>query len=535
MSYNSSPEQDAMSSEVAETKPTASSIPDLVKIGQVPTNSAIDIETDILDPVIQNDGDVNTEGFVRFQLQNKGILHSHSKIIFRFNAQNNAAFCPITTGAYSLIKRARLAVGTKTICEIDDYQHYLAYKSSFLSNEHQKWREQYVNGRCVAYRPYYYDGAAPSNASGNYYEALDVNASEVGLDVGQEGCVTVEGISIDPVVNQAMSDTGTVYLKSHAVCNASFGPEYALSLQDLFPFLYQNQLPLYMMTEPVNIELTLSAQAYERMSINGSGTMSPDGNGVAYTLDTSATQLVADYQYFPQEMMEEYARQNSEMTFTYMDYRLSKRTITTQETGNEVSTGQLINNVGGAGRIVTKVIQMVSNNFTTAALQESAVTNWYHAVALRRDYTGTPATDTNGSLTCNLKYNDNFLYPVDVVNPAYHFHNVVTAEGMVPFVQRDGYSNEGGQTTTVALENRVQGTSDATTDANDVGIVSKFFYQAFKLNRNERVNQRGIELYNTWNKLGNEAGTDTIHNHRAYVELVKVATLKDGKMECYYA
>ena len=141
-------------------------------------------------------------------------------------------------------------------------------------------------------------------------------------------------------------------------------------------------------------------------------------------------------------------------------------------------------------------------------------------------------------MTSNLKYNDNFLYPVDVVNPAYHFHNVVTAEGMVPFVTRDCYSNEGGQTTTTSLENQIQGTGTSaigTEYANNAGIVSKFFYQAWKLNRNERVNTRGIELYNTWTEFQNEEASGVNYTHRAYVELVRVATLKDGKMEVFYA
>ena len=536
MSYSTSPDQLAVSQETGEQKPTASNVPDLVKIGQIPTNSAIDIETDILDPVISNDGSANTTGFIRFQFQNKGILHSHSKIIFRYNANTNSAFCPITTGVHSLIQRARLSVGTKTLCEIDDFQHYIAYKSSFLSNEHQKWREQYVNGRCVCFKPYYDDGSAPSNASGNYYARSDTSASAVGIDTGQELQVSDE-FPADPT-NKSMAETGSAYLKSHAVMNASFGQEYAISIQDLFPFLYQNQLPLYMMTEPVNIELTLAPQANDRMCLNGSATMAPGGNAVPYDLDLGATQLVADYQYFPQEMMEEYARQNSDMTFTYMDYRLAKRTIAVNASGSEESTGQQILNVGGAGRICTKGIQMCNDDYLTAVKQEETLTNKYHARALKRTYTGTPATDSNGSLTSNLKYNDNFLYPVDVVNPAYHFHNVVTAEGMVPFVTRDCYSNEGGQTTTTSLENQIQGTGTSaigTEYANNAGIVSKFFYQAWKLNRNERVNTRGIELYNTWTEFQNEEASGVNYTHRAYVELVRVATLKDGKMEVFYA
>ena len=523
-SYNQSADQSTMIQESEATKPTASAVPDLAKIGQIPTNTAIDIETDILDPVVQN------QNFCRFQLQNKGILHSHSKIILRLDPNSQRAFYPLGVGVHSLIQRCRLAVGTKTISEIDDFNHYIGYKSAFLSNEHQKEREQFVSGRQIAFRPYYDDGDnnALASASGAFYAASATSASAVGLD---------NGTCLESNESKGQFLKGDVKVKEHCAMNASFGMEFAISIQDLFPFLFQNQLPLYMIDEPVVIELTFASQTKKRLCLPRAGT-----ENTAFPLDLNATQLVADYQYFPQEMMEEYARQNSDMTFTYMDYRLSKRSITQNASGSEVSSGQLIVNVGGAGRICTKVVQMVSNDSapTAGGAGELSILNSYHARALQRDY----AVDKkNGSLTSNLKYNDNFLYPVDVVNPSYQFHNVVTAEGMVPFVTRDAYSNYGGQTTTSHFEGNTQGTGTTLTAANDgaadganaSGIVSNFFYQSYKLNRNERVNQRGIELYNTWDALKNPVDSPTTLTQRAYVELVKVATLKDGVMESYFA
>ena len=54
--------------------PASSNVPDLLRVGTIPDNTAIDVETDILDSVVFN------QTFCRFQLQNKGILHSNSKI-----------------------------------------------------------------------------------------------------------------------------------------------------------------------------------------------------------------------------------------------------------------------------------------------------------------------------------------------------------------------------------------------------------------------------------------------------------------------
>ena len=67
-------------------------------------------------------------------------------------------------------------------------------------------------------------------------------------------------------------------------------------------------------------------------------------------------------------------------------------------------------------------------------------------------------------------------------------------------------------------------------------LAGRFFYQAYKLNRNERVNSRGIELYNTWDKLKNSksAGSNSA-TLRTYVELIRVAQLQDGAMDVFFA
>ena len=54
--------------------PSPSNVPDLLRVGTIPDNTEIEVETDILDSV------VFSQSFCRFQLQNKGILHSNSKI-----------------------------------------------------------------------------------------------------------------------------------------------------------------------------------------------------------------------------------------------------------------------------------------------------------------------------------------------------------------------------------------------------------------------------------------------------------------------
>lgn len=506
MSYATSSDQSQMMAQ-QPSPANVSAIPDLVKIGQIPTNTAIDIETDILDPV------VHTDKFCRFQFQNKGILHSNSKIVLRLSPNATGGFLPVGVGVYSLIQRCALRVGTKTLCEIDDFNHYMGYKSMFLANEHQKQRETFTTGRRLAHKPYYAEEKASNDWGGDTTD-LQQEARHLGLDLG---------------LQVATTRTKGNALNDHEFCktNASYGPEFTLSLQDLFPFLSQNQLPLFMMTEPVTIELFFSESTSDRLCLPSSASdTAPD-----FTIDRSATELIADYQFFPQEMMEQYAQQNANLSFTFADYRLAKRTVDISASNassvTAVSTGQLIVNVGGAGRLVTKVFTTLSDD----NVKRDSILGNYHSMSLGRNINN--ATENlryNGILTSNIKYNDHFLYPVDVDNSAQQFHYVTQAEGMVPFVTREEYNFEGEGLTGGTFEGYQQ-------RAQHHGLAGRFFYQAYKLSRNERINSRGIELYNTWDPLPNSKTDSTANTAtlRTYLEIIRVCQLQNGVVDVFFA
>ena len=497
-------------------------VPDLVRIGTMPSNTEISIETDVLDPVI------HTQNFCRFQLQNKGILHSHSKIVLRMkpgvDADSNGFF-PLNVGVHSLIQRCSLRIGTKTVCEIDDFNHYIGYKSMFLSNEHQKQREQYVSGRMISHKPYMDDGIAFMGGSS------DVSAPTVGIDIGVA--------PFKKLKTEAMATDGVIELRNFQVTNQTYGPEFTVALADLFPFLYTNQLPLYMMKEPVTIELTFAPALRDRMCVTRT-----DAQGKSFEIATAHTQLIADYQYYPNEIMEEYAAQNNDLSMSYVDYRLSKRTMTvTAASGAAAATGSQIINVGGAGRIASKVITMLSRQDQS----DNSLLNNYHAFGCDRDYSGTPASDNNGTLTSNLKYNDQLLYPVDLTNPAVQFHYLVQAEGMVPFVTREEYSFQGDTTTAVGILGEYAGDPakgviaqnanlEGAVDTASQGLVNQFFYNAYQLNRNERVNERGIELIVNYDPLKNlGAGTSDNYTLRSYIEMSRVMRLVDGMAQVFFA
>ena len=512
---------------------TSTTIPDLVKIGTIPTNTAIDVETSILEPVSFSQSQCH------FVLANKGILHSNSRITFSTEgdfgvltagASPGYATFPPGVGVHSLISRCRLAVGGKTVSEIEDFAHWMGYESTFISNETNKEREQVLNSRVINLSP---NLSERGEAAGQDYDGAGVGAGNL------ESVTEALTVGLDNGTDFQYSDSRFLFLNqlrlplkdevikatrdAHDFQKDVNKPIFSILLADLFPFLKMNQLPLFMMKEQVSVTLTFTPKSAPGTGaaagqVNSSrlvplGTVTAAAVVDDVDIDRTNVKMIADYIYYPQDLMAQYAAANSTMGFTYVDYQFVKRTVSAAD-----FTGQLIQNLGGAGRIVNKVVIQTSRDLAGSGARPQTLS------LLGPFESDGPAvsTTTAGSVTTNLRYNDLFLYPIDVSNAARHFHNVMTAEGRMPMVSRDLYSGQ-GQLTTGAAEPTFMRYS------GDSSIRSKFFYTAYRLNRNERVNSRGVELYDQRTTMG---ATTTL---RAWLQVVRQAQLKDGIMEVSYA
>lgn len=482
-----SAEQGEVQETMVERAPVPPNVPNLLRVSPMDTTTATDVETSIMDPVVKSDN------FVRFTLLNKGILHSHSKITLAVTAPNaNGRFYPIETGVHSLISRCALKVGTKTLQEIDGYNYLSAYKRTFLSNEHQYEREQITSGAGLAHEFRYNDSTSASLLRVNNTEAFTYGV-KTGKEYDDDFLAATPNVELlDPL-------------------RVENNPVFQVALADLFPMLKQTQLPLYMMQEQVSIELTFEPAQARRVCIVASGTA-----GQTIAIDTDQVKFVADYIYYPQEMMTAYAQANQTITMNHFDYRHSAVSVS----ATSASGSTLIRNLGGAGRIVTKVITGLQSAATDAT-QEESITNHYHSVSPEATYDFGETSGYNGSLTVNLKYNDKFLYPIDVVNPARQFHNTAQAEGMVPFVTREEFCAEGVALTTDTFMGHVQ---DAGDTATEQGILGRYNWLSYRLNRNERVNTRGIEYYYKYENLGATA----LYTQRSWLELAKITVLSNG-------
>jgi hypothetical protein len=471
---------DSIKSSQAPQAPSQGMVPDLMKIGPAQVNTQMDVETDILEPVVFN------QKFTRFRLQNKGILHSNSKLTFAVDVKNHAAgkcAFPLNVGVHAIIDRCVLKAGNKTICETSDFGHFSAYQSSFINPQHNKQREAYTTARMMC-RKWIYDNDTDAS---NYTLDFGIDNSEIGGAAAH--------INDIPRVCEMEKNGGD------SLNGTKTSPVYQIALNDLFPFLKMNQLPLYMFKEDIDLELHYSA-SHKR------GFTKADHN-TDFHIDQLECSMIADYIFYPQEMMEAYANANSQMSFTYVDYRLNKRTI-----DNSADTSQTaIQNVGGAGRIVNKLFYSLSQDKAAGTAEQSPF-NVYTAQGTLIDRAAVAVASRHmGVLSHNIRYNDNYLYPIDITNRARLYSNLAQSHGSNPFISKDEYSGEQNLITTENVMGREL----------DTNLSTKLQFVEDRLNRNERVNSRGIELYETWGGLpGN------VFTWRVYLEIVRMATLTDG-------
>lgn len=464
-------------------------IPDLLRVGSIPSNTEANVDTDILEPVIFS------ESFIRYQLVNKGFLNPYSRLTFQLenvssqSASNLRSFLPINVGVASIIKSARLKIGNQTIQEIEDFTDYYGYKSLFVNNEVQKEREQYLSGRSISHSQFYED---TNNITVN--EDLNIHTN---LDNGKE------------YVSNASGVTSGLLVHDFSLINNK--PVFSITLEELLPVFRNTAFPLYMLNNdmPVQIELELqSSTDGSRIGMNGAlnGSGNRINSNVPFTLNRNECRMIADYTTYSQSLMDSYASKNKNMNWTFMDYQLTKLTL-----ANSVAGENVIRNVGGAGRLVPRMFVAIASD---GANPSHRIVNRYSSEA--NASTGA----TYGQLTSNIKKNDRFIFPIDRSNTALHFHGLADAEGMVPFVLRDEYSRQGGRIGDEFFE----------VNSQNVNLQGKFFYTAYKMPDGERVNSRGLELHSKMVSL--PAGSYTM---RCYIEAIKVATLQDGVFDCYYA
>lgn len=477
-----------------EGKVNEARIPDLMKIGEIPSEYGQTLTTDIIDPVTFN------QNRCRFTLQRvSGFLHSNSKITLAVTPLTTAsAFYPVNIGVANLIRTATLTIGNQVVCSVDDFASFHTYQSLFLTNENNKEREQYLSQRLMNH------AMIPQCRAVADITDIPVNsAATYGLSNGRNPVVnTGTGAGAFELLPFQQHD-GT---SAQAITEA---PVYSIYLSDLFPFLRFNQLPAWLVSDEIHIDLTFTDETSSlsggveslRMCKSETGA----DNGVEYLINQDEVKLIYDSISYDGEVMRKYADQNKSLSFNYVDYRLAKRT------GDETAFPNLTFPVGGNGRLVSKVLFGIQDNDN------------YVAESLLNGQALSSAPTAGSDLSVNIRYNDRFEFNVDRSNNALLFHTTHQAEGQVPMVSRQEWGREMAATlTTDTFEGHNQ-------SASADGLGGNFNWVSVRPNRGERINNKGIDLVYK-NTLA--ASTYTL---RCWLELLKVATIEDGRFKCYFA
>jgi hypothetical protein len=456
-------------------------IPDFLMLDQIPVNYTQQLETDLLEPVVFSQGAATTDGFARFTLQNKGFLHSHSKIFVALKpaAGQTDVFLQPHVGIGQIVKKAVLKIGNKTLNEIDSWAALHAVKSSLITNENNLEREMYLTGRSL-------------NHGFVYNNDSKVFADSYGLDNGMEYNAT-DG-SLNQPTWARMNGT------KPEEC-----PSYSIDLSDLFPFLKVNQLPLYLIKEPINIEITFHPTTKQRVQISSGQTADQ-----ACEIVRDDLKFCADYIFYgSSDEMDRYASgRGKDLNFSFVDYRLIEHTTSP----TQLASG-LVRNLGMANRMVPRVITL----FAADGQDEDTILGPNNSMAPVVNASG-----VSGPIKYNLRYNDRFEFTSDVDNLARLFSIFQQSEG-VPFITRQEFSDCGtvaGGITSDSYQGRAQ-----------TGMEGHMFNLGTRLT-NGRVGQRGIELHVTNDAPASGRVVDLL---RCFCEYIRVARLSDGYFEVYNA
>ena len=475
----------------------------IMNIKSIPTNSAQRVESDILEPLTFSQSEAVWE------FAPKGFLHPGSTLSLGFtnNATLNDAFPYPNIGVASLVRRAVLrTTAGRVICDTEDFNYLQGLKSMLIANETNKNRECYQSGRQMAFEVNY-DSNSDTLSTEGYGLSNNTEYNFFGT------AKLVKGLHTDPSLLH------------------SAGSQYQIKLHQLFPYMkHGNQLPLFMLPdERIQVQIFWSDET-DRLALN-----KVDSDAGLKTekiqLDKNNCKLISDHIFYDGKTMSDFAEKNKELTFSYFDYRLSKQSLTsTSGSGAEdgtpdnfkaqFDTKNNVRNIGGNGMFINNI----HFSYENPNKNSTYLLGPYAAEPMGAD------GSSRFALESNVFINSEFLYPQTIKNPARQFHNLKEASGMIPFVSRECYSGQGSGGLTDHADGHFEGHDQS------AQLAGNFFWNGFLTKGlGARVDNRGIDLHT--NAVGMaDLKTSPIRSYtqRAWLEIGRYITIKDGHLECYY-
>jgi len=313
----------------------SSGLPDVLNVRPMASVDTMNIDTNILDPIVIN------SGFARFVLERKGILDAGSTFSISAHpvvAGDNACILPVKTGAHSLIKRALLKVGTKVIAQSDDYAYYQTIRRAFKTNEEKGQKDLVKVGSL--------DVMCPDGQGNGLYQMKDAT-----YVLG----TPATGLAPDAV--RLRTDPAS-------------GPVFQLKLSDLFPMMRNMMLPLYLLDEQVSVELTFNEQANGTQGLTAVFQSGYAGD-TSITIGQQNVKFLADYLTYQDERMDATAKlvmSDKGLSIPYEDVVLTSSNVPALAPAPGVGAPQrveVVRDLGLSGRNVRAIVLHDSKQGTT--------------------------------------------------------------------------------------------------------------------------------------------------------------------------
>ena len=357
-----------------------SQLPDALLLKPIPTVQNMNVETNILEPV------VITPTFCRFVLEKKGILDAGSIFTFRITAGSDkmnessttqrAQTVPIKTGIHSIIKNAFLKVGTKVLSQVTDYPYYKVMTRQFV-NQEEKERKHLVKYGTV-------DGLEPTNKPDT------------------PGLVLKNSLTTSAGNNEQLQELNLNF-------DTDLTPEYQIKLSDIFPMMRNVQLPLFVLNEPLSVEFHFNTQSSAKSDYGKIAITQPADSAADYTfaanLDTDSVRFVADYLTYDGNIMEQTAKATMSeqgLVIPYDDLVLTTKIVP----GGGGAVVNTTTDVAVSGRRVRNMLVHTHREVAHGAASGDVATNALHgAYGSEAFYKPTPY---------NVRVNDVSFYPNDI-------------------------------------------------------------------------------------------------------------------------
>lgn len=388
------------------------SLPSILRTKPQATVDSMTVNTSILEPV------VNNQRVCRFTLEKRGILDINSCVqVSRTYKENGGAyagkvFCPVKAGAHSWVESATLRVGATAVATTDRYGHYATIKRLFKSAEERIRKDSIRVGSIT-------DGFEPSNQADGALQPMNLLWGR-----GEDGQPRVNG----KVHDELCMEDSTKGDDEQVV--------FAIKLSELFPMMKNVQLPLYLMAEPVSIEIRWTDET------KGKSFVTSDVNANKPTscpIVTTNVQFLADYLTYDDTKMGDLAMTAASeqgLTMPYNDIILTTALVPAAaaavNVGAPAVSQQVNREIGLAGRVVQNITWADipnSNLFFSLAPGAGEPAAWDQ---LNGVYVG---RDMCAGSEFNLRVNDKefFNRPVsNVAQKAYYLSQTENVDIQVP-------------------------------------------------------------------------------------------------------